>query len=344
VCIDYYREFVRSGRYRVRSETESSCFSALADREVKSGEEVSTSDIIPRPSLRRVYTSPAELLTGGWPTPMLKISEGPREAYAKLDFFNPFSNSIKDRTAYYLLKSVGGSKVVEVSSGNFALALGALGNIMGRGVKVYLPASSDYIAPFLEYLGVEYHIVDVTSTIEALELLEKDLREGMVHPNQFENDMNFIAHLRTAAEIDWQLSEIGRRPGYIIAAVGTSGHASALGFYFGTKYGARLIAVQPRDWIPGMRRVETGMKWIGMAGPEIVEVSLEEALDGVRSFARRFGLLIGPSAGAVYAAFLRRAESGVYVLIFPDGLFKYALLLKRMPHAARPRASGQQQS
>jgi cysteine synthase A len=123
---------------------------------------------------------------------------------------------------------------------------------------------------------------------------------------------------------------VGRRPDYIIAGLGTSGHASALGFYFGVKYGTKLIGVQPRDWIPGIRRVETGMKWISLVEAEIVDVSLREALEGVREFARKTGLLIGPSAGAVYKAFTARRHGGVYVLIFPDSLMKYALLLEQL--------------
>jgi cysteine synthase len=330
VCLRHYEEFIRSGFYKVDSKEIAECFSALLDRSVEVGEVVRLEELMPKPSLHRVFNSPLELLTGGWPTPLLKASGPPREAYAKLDWFNPFSASVKDRTTYYLLKSVGGDWLVEVSSGNVALALAALGNVLGKRVKLYIPTAGRYVTPLLDFLGAEYQILDVSMTVEALEHLQKDLREGAVHPNQFGNDMNFIAHLRTAAELDWQLSAVGKRPDYIVAGLGTSGHASALGFYFGVRYGTKLIGVQPRDWIPGIRRVETGMKWLSLISAEVVDVSLKEALEGVREFAKRTGLLIGPSAGAVYKAFAAQRRDGVYVLIFPDSLMKYTLLLEQL--------------
>jgi cysteine synthase A len=330
VCLRQYEEFIRSGFYVVDSGEVAGCFSALLDRPVEVGEVVRLEELMPKPSLHRVFNSSLELLTGGWPTPLLKVSGQPREAYAKLEWFNPFSASVKDRTTYYLLKSVGGDWLVEVSSGNVAVALAALGNLLGKRVKLYIPTAGRYVAPLLDFLGAEYQILDVSMTVEALEHLQKDIREGAVHPNQFGNDMNFVAHLRTAAELDWQLSAVGKRPDYIVAGLGTSGHASALGFYFGVRYGTKLIGVQPRDWIPGIRRVETGMKWLSLTNAEVVDVSLKEALEGVREFAKRTGLLIGPSAGAVYKAFAAQRRDGVYVLMFPDSLMKYTLLLEQL--------------
>ncbi len=330
MCLRHYEEFIRSGFYEVDSGEVAGCFSALLDRPVEVGEVVRLEELMPKPSLHRVFNSSVELLTGGWPTPLLKVSGPPREAYAKLEWFNPFSASVKDRTTYYLLKSVGGDRLVEVSSGNVAVALAALGNVLGKRVKLYIPTAGRYVAPLLDFLGAEYQILDVSMTVEALEHLQKDIREGAVHPNQFGNDMNFVAHLRTAAELDWQLSAVGKRPDYVVAGLGTSGHASALGFYFGVRYGTKLIGVQPRDWIPGIRRVETGMKWLSLISAEVVDVSLREALEGVREFAKRTGLLIGPSAGAVYKAFAAQRRDGVYVLMFPDSLMKYTLLLEQL--------------
>ncbi|MFN7105119.1 MAG: pyridoxal-phosphate dependent enzyme, partial [Pyrobaculum sp.] len=128
----------------------------------------------------------------------------------------------------------------------------------------------------------------------------------------------------------WQLSQVGKRPTHVIASIGTSGHLSAVGFYFGVKYGARIIAVQPKDWIPGIRRVESGMKWIKCIDVEVREVSQSEAVEGVKHFARSYGLLIGLSAGAVYMAFRQLDDVGTYLLIFPDNLFKYLSLLEKL--------------
>jgi cysteine synthase A len=325
-CLPRLRKFLSEGRYVVDGAS-AGCFSPLLLRKVEPGEEVFLEELRPRPRPERVFEGPLDLLLGGLPTPLLKVGERPREAWAKLEWYNPFSRSIKDRTTYALLKSVEGDRLVEVSSGNVAIALAALGAVLGKRVKVYLPSAARYVEPFLELLGAEHEVLDVTMTIEALEHIRSDVAKGAVHTNQFENDANFYMHLRTAAELDWQLGSVGRRPTHIIAGLGTSGHAAALGFYFGVRHGAKLIAVQPKDWIPGLRRVETGSKWIKYVDAEIVDVSFDEALEGVKALARRFGVLAGISSGAVYYQYLRQREEGIYAMVFPDDLFKYAELL-----------------
>ncbi|AEA12639.1 Pyridoxal-5'-phosphate-dependent enzyme, beta subunit [Thermoproteus uzoniensis 768-20] len=326
-CLPHLEKFIREGRY-VADGASASCFSALFLREVKAGETLRVEDLYPQPDARRVYDRPLDLLLGGWPTPLLKVGEAPREAWAKLEWYNPFSRSIKDRTTYALVRSVEGDRLVEVSSGNVAIALGVLGILLGKKVKIYLPSAAKYVEPVLDVLGVEHEVLDVTMTIEALEHIKGDVAKGAVHTNQFENDANFFMHIRTAVEIDWQLSSRGIKPSYVIAGAGTSGHSAALGFYFGAKYGARLVAVQPSDWIPGLRRTESGMKWIKYVPAEVVDVSFEQALEGIKTLARRYGLLAGLSSGAVYFEYLRRRSEGVYLMVFPDDIYKYLDLLK----------------
>lgn len=328
-CVSNLRRFIAESRIRISNKEEARCISALLRRNVQPGDVASLEELFPKPNVVRVFNNSLELLTDNWPTPILKIGGPPREAFAKLEWYNPFSASIKDRTVYALLQNLEGDRIVEVSSGNVAVAMGALGNIMNKKVKIYLPTAGSYIAPLLDVLGVEHQILDVTLTVEALEHLEKDIREGAVHPNQFMNDQNFLVHIRTAVETDWQLSHLGKKPTYVIAAVGTSGHFSALGFYFGVKYGAKLIAVQPSDWIPGIRRVESGMKWLHCVNAEVRDVSLAEAMESVKQFAKKWGLLVGPSSGAVYRVFQQLNADGVYLLVFPDNLFKYLPLLEK---------------
>lgn len=47
-----------------------------------------------------------DLLTGMWPTPLVKLdkySKSGVEVWAKLEFYNPFSHSIKDRPVWNML-------------------------------------------------------------------------------------------------------------------------------------------------------------------------------------------------------------------------------------------------
>ncbi|MEM2385690.1 MAG: PLP-dependent cysteine synthase family protein, partial [Candidatus Bathyarchaeia archaeon] len=100
--------------------------------------------------------------------------------------------------------------------------------------------------------------------------------------------------------------------------------------YFKTKYGngVKVVGVQPapNEIIPGIRRVETGMKWIHWTKfDEIVDVKQSEAIEAAIEIARKEGLLIGLSSGAVVHTFKRIAgDKGAYVLIFPDSGYKYA--------------------
>lgn len=326
-CLPHLRRLIKWGELEADVES-ADCLSALYMRPVKPGEVVRLNELLPSPNPLRVFETPLDLLLRGLPTPVLKVGEEPREAWAKLEWYNPFSRSIKDRTTYALVASVSGDRLVEVSSGNVAIALGALGAILNKRVKVYLPSAAKYAEPVLEVLGVAHEVLDVTMTIEALEHIRSDVAKGAVHTNQFENDANFYMHIRTAAELDWQLSSVGRRPTHIIAGLGTSGHAAALGLYFGVKYGSRLVAVQPKDWVPGLRRVESGSKWIKYVEADVVDVSFAEALEGVRALAGKYGILAGISSGAVYYTYLKMKENGIYTMIFPDDLFKYIQLLE----------------
>ena len=326
-CLPLYSRLIAEEKVHVSNGGDASCLAPLLGRDVSPGEDVELGELFPRPSQHRVFRTSLELLWGNWPTPLLRVGDAPREAWAKLEWYNPFSQSIKDRTVYGLLSSIAGDRLVEVSSGNTAIAMAALGAVFGKRVRIFLPRVSRHVAKLLELLGAEVVLSDAENTVEALDLMRKEVEQGAVHPNQFQNDANFLVHLRTAAEIDWQLRSIGERPTHVVGTIGTSGHLAAIGFYMSARYGARTIAVQPADWIPGIRRVETGMKWIHWVEHELVSVSLAEALTGVRDLARRTGLLAGPSSGAAYYEYARRREEGTYVLIFPDDLYKYTHFL-----------------
>jgi len=290
--------------------------------------------------LLKVYESTLELLYEGWPTPLVKLSSyssGGRAVYAKLECFNPFSNSVKDRIAWSMIveaMEAGALKEVlyEATSTNTGIALAAIANILGRKARLFIPRTIQKCSDtFLRVLGAEVVRVPTTLTVEAVNDVDAMARrDGVTHLNQFENDANFKAHLKhTARELDEQLQSIGIIPDFIIGGLGTSGHMSAISLYFKSKYGekVKLVGVQPapNEIIPGIRRIESGMKWIHMVEfDEIVDVRRDEAIEGALEVARKEGLLIGLSAGAVFHAFKNiAANPGNYVLIFPDSGYKY---------------------
>jgi cysteine synthase/O-phosphoserine sulfhydrylase/cystathionine beta-synthase len=289
----------------------------------------------------RVYNDTLELLYKDWPTPLVRLkslSSGRRSVWAKLEGANPYSNSVKDRIGWSMIMTAIeegriGDMLYEATSTNTGIAITAIANMFGKKAKLFIPKTIQRVSDiFLEVLGAEVVRMPVSLTVEAIGDVDfKAKVEGATHLNQFENDANFKVHLKyTARELDEQLMSVGLKPDCIIGGLGTSGHMSAISIYFKNKYGGavEIVGVQPapNEVIPGIRRIETGMKWIHWVEfDRIVDVSLREAVEGAITIARREGLLIGLSAGAVVSAFNKVArDEGVYVLIFPDTGYKYA--------------------
>jgi len=289
----------------------------------------------------KVYNSTLELLYEGWPTPLVKLkslSNDERSVWAKLEGYNPFSNSVKDRIGWSMLNDAlerGALKqaIYEATSTNTGIALTSIANTLGVKAKLYIPQTIQKVSDvYLKVLGAEVIRLPVGLTVEAIDKVDFQAKaDDATHLNQFENDANFKVHLKyTARELDQQLQSVGLKPSCIIGGLGTSGHMSAISFYFKNKYrnNVKIVGVQPapNEVIPGIRRVETGMKWLHwMDFDEVVDVKQVEAIEAVISIARKEGLLIGLSAGAVVHAFNKISkDEGVYVLIFPDTGYKYA--------------------
>jgi cysteine synthase/O-phosphoserine sulfhydrylase/cystathionine beta-synthase len=299
-------------------------------------------------SSTRVYSDLFELLERDVPTPLLRLKSLGNEkvtVWAKLEWYHPLSLSIKDRVAWYMVKHaveqglLRSTRVYEATSTNTGLAIVGLANYLGLKARVYLPSTAQRCVDYLfKAMGSEVVRLPTPITVDMINRVKEDAaRDGAFVPNQFENDYNFIVHLKyTAKEIDYQLKSIGRRPSAIISGLGTSGHLSALAVYFKSKYsGVRVYGVQPSkdSAIPGLRRVETKMKWLKYADLDgILEVSLEEAFQSLLSTVRIDGLLVGLSGGAVLYATKKLIESGeVYgdvVVVIPDHGVKYVEVLE----------------
>jgi len=98
----------------------------------------------------------------------------------------------------------------------------------------------------------------------------------------------------------------------------------------------KIIGVQPAKGssIPGIKRVETRPKWLPLVHiDEIVDVTRDEAVESVIEIARKEGLLVGLSSGATYMGFRkirRKYGKGVYILVFPDDIFKYIEIFQKI--------------
>jgi len=265
--------------------------------------------------------------------------------FAKLEFFNPFSRSIKDRAVFnMLMKAIeredidGVRRIFEATSGNVGISLASLSNVLGIGFRAYLPKPTPMATQsLLKVLGVEVVMTDFeTIDPNMVEYVVKEARKARAaNLNQFENEDNFEAHYRfTAREIDEQLKSIGKRPDIIIAGIGTSGHIGGIAKYFKKRYTTKVIGVVPAkgEKIPGIKRLETKPKWFFKVEiDEVIEIIQREAIEGSIQIAREDGLLIGLSSGAVVKAFEKIHDKylGTTVLIFPDDGFKYVEVFEK---------------
>lgn len=303
-----------------------------------------------QPSVYRVFRDCEELLYKNWPTPLVRlnrVSIRNRVVWAKLEGFNPWSMSVKDRIGWYMYRrsiEVYGKKpklLVESTSTNTGLAIAAMANMYGSKLRAYIPFTVSKTGELLlKVFGAEVIRSSKLLTVELIDEVEEVAkREAAVHINQFYNDANFEVHLRyTAKELELQIREAGIVPKAIVGGLGTSGHISAIALYFKSRFkGVKVYGVVPREGttIQGIRRIESGMKWVHHVEIDgVVDVSSEEAIQSVLHIVRKEGIFIGLSSGAVYTGYKKLVENGVfdegdYILIFPDHGFKYIEQLQR---------------
>lgn len=297
----------------------------------------------------KVFNNVLEMIPYIYPTPLVmlrSLSIGAYEVWAKLEYFNPFSHSIKDRPVWNMIvkalkECIECGKLYEATSGNVGIAMACISNVLGIKFRAYIPKPTPKLTEvLLKTLGAEVIKTDFEAiSPEMINMVRKiAIKESALNLNQFENDNNFEAHLKfTAKEIDEQLKSIDSSPPKaIVAGIGTSGHIAAISRYFKEKYGDRvkIIGVVPAvgEKIPGIKRLETKPKWFFLEKiDKVVEVSRKEAIKEVIWIARKEGLLIGLSAGAVTHGFKVVRDvygPGVYVLVYPDDIFKYIEAVK----------------
>lgn len=293
----------------------------------------------------KVFRNTEELLYRNWPTPLVKLVNSSiknRIAWAKLEGFNPWSMSIKDRIGWYMYKKAveklnkNTPKIlVEATSTNTGLALASIASIHGSKLKAYIPSTVSQTGELLlKIFGVEVIRSSKQLTVELIKDVEETAKiDKALHLNQFYNDANLEVHLRyTAKELELQIKEAGISPKAIIGSLGTSGHLSAITLYFKNRFkNIKIYGVVPAQGsvIQGIRRIESGMKWIHYVKlDKIIEVTLEEAIESIINIVRKDGIFVGLSSGAVYAAYKTLVEENIidegdYILILPDHGFKY---------------------
>ncbi len=271
-------------------------------------------------------------------TPLVKLKNG---VFAKLEMFNP-TGSIKDRTAYSMLKDVldkiSAKGIVEPTSGNTGISLAFLGAYYEIPVTIVMPENlSPQRVAIMKSFGAEVILTDAKGGMALSVETAKDLeREGFFMPNQFSNPLNPAVHKETTAvEIQKQLGSVD----IFVCCVGTGGTFSGVARYLKDKNpNLKAIAVEPKS-SPFLSLGKSGAHKIQGIGagflPDVMDMSLvddifvvsdEEALDYQQRLVKTEGIFAGISSGAAYFAAskirLRYQKSNV-VTIFADSMDRY---------------------
>jgi len=300
----------------------------------------------------RVYESIVDLIASVEnPTPMVKINKriNPSrdfQIYLKLEKYNPFG-SVKDRIALSMIngaKIKEGQSLIEPSSGNTGIALAALANAKGIPIEIAVPERiPEEKKTLLRLLGVEAlweaddNLCPLFPNEGARGLVGGILKskEGWryINPNQYENELNVQAHYKTTGPEIWQQTQ--GKIDYFFVGFGTCGTLTGVGRYLKDKKpSVKIIGVEPAKTdhnLPGMKRISDLREDLV---PKILDKSViddtiavedEDAYKTGIQLARKGGILIGPTTGAILYVALQYAKDhkGLAVVISPDDAFKY---------------------
>ncbi len=299
----------------------------------------------------RVYSDITQLIANPQnPTPLVRLNRiNPNkdfQIYLKLERYNPFG-SVKDRIVYEMLRTlkIGSKTVVEPSSGNTGIALACVANALGIPVEIVVPDRiPEEKKVMLRFLGAKVTEADdslcplfptegARGVVNAL-VKSPATKDSYVSPNQYENELNVQAHYRTTGPEIWKQTQ--GKINYFFAGFGTCGTITGIGRYLKEQNPEiRIIGVEPSSpshKLPGMKRI-TGLdeEFIpkildNSVIDETVEVSDENAYQTAIDLARKDGIPVGPTTGAILHVALQYAGlgRGLAVVISPDDAFKYA--------------------
>ena len=298
--------------------------------------------------MAKVYENVLDLIGD---TPLLKLGNiagpGCADIYAKLEFFNP-GFSIKDRTCLGMVEAAEadgtlkpGATIVEPTAGNTGVGLALIGVQKGYQVICVMPEKfKGEKSILIQALGGKVEFVPTEAGMSrAIERVGEILEEvpNSVTMAQFSNPANWKIHEETTGPEIYE--QLGGKVGAIISGAGTGGTFTGIARFMKEKSPDTLrVLVQPEGSVfdggdPKPYRVE------GIGGsfvPETLHLDLatsietipdREIFQTVRDLARKEGMLVGGSSGAMCAAAIRVAKDlgpgKNVVCIFPDAAERY---------------------
>lgn len=285
-------------------------------------------------------------------TPMLEVSGLPSQVgriVLKLEYFNP-GGSVKDRIALNMIIEAEkqgllkpGATIIEPTSGNTGVGIAWVGIAKGYKVILTMPETmSEERRSLLKAYGAELILTPGKDGMKGAIAKAEELRAntpGAVILGQFVNPANPAAHFETTGEEIW--ADTNGDVDCLVAGVGTGGTISGTGHALKNhKATVHVVAVEPATSAvlsgnaPGAHKIQgIGAGFIPATYDakyvdDIMPISSEEAIEATQLLAKRYGLLVGISSGAAFAAAYRLAQKKEWakkmiVAIMPDTGTRY---------------------
>lgn len=277
-------------------------------------------------------------------TPIANLnSPNSNRILAKLEYYNPFSRSVKDRTAAYMLTGplergevnpLEEKVWIEASSGNLGIAYGKIGSYLGLKTFIVVPSVIDedtlgrVVESASDYLVTPGGYCPRGERDGAIKMVaDLWIKEPgkYVFRDQYSSHDNLRAHEETTGPEFWE--QTSGRITHLVLSPGTGGTIiGSARFLKKQNPDIKIIAVQPQKdhQIHGVRNFEESMKSIIFKDNEDIidgwiDVSDKEAIEAMKGLWRE-GHNVGTSSGLNYAASRKVAKeinNAVIATLFP---------------------------
>lgn len=302
--------------------------------------------------MANIYKGAMELIGN---TPLMEITNIEKElglgasVLVKLEYLNP-AGSVKDRVARFMIEDAEkkgllkeDSVIIEPTSGNTGIGLASIAASKGYRMILTMPDTmSVERRNILKAYGAEIVLTEgakgMQGAIDKAEELAAEIPGGFI-PGQFVNPANPEAHRRTTGPEIWK--DTDGNVDIFIAGVGTGGTLTGTGEYLKSRNpDIKIVALEPKD-SPVLSEGKSGPHKIQGIGanfvPEVLNTEIydeiflaesEDAFAAAKLLAKKEGVLVGISSGAVLHAaiiYAKKPENKgkTIVALLPDSGDRY---------------------